>query len=1009
MKLANKLISILLIIATVFGATEPFIMTVQASDVSTPKRDTVSFGAAQTLGTTKVDSAPEKLQRMGEWIYWAEDGLAYVAGYENIDETSLVIPTKLGGYPVVGIGKHAFVKNTNLTTIQIHTNVTRISEDAFLGLNGLTIAAYHGSYALLYAGRYGYPSKNLSTECVFAENVLDLSGLSSSSYFDLSEYGVKFKPGEATFLAEGQILSFPAYAGHPTGSVGKVSEITENSDFVSVSLSEPEWGECFKQVTGEEKLIGDWDHIVYYQYDDMEILEVEPSKASAYWKNKIKIKLNNGRTLELGFSFDLKDMDVSYKIEKDLFQKPEVKSAKVYIPYDVTASVKYGDKATFIDPNGRMGQRGWDGGYDRQQEAQFIKRNLFDLPVFSIGGVVNGYLSCGFIVELKGEVEVSATISYEFVFAKENNKTSKRFDHTFNNFKVEASAELKAGPQIEFDLEVGWKGFNIRLFEASIFGGLKITGNAKFITIKSGVEPYLVDMDAALLFEVEVKVKIGIVSWEFLGYSSGNRTNETAPVKSYLEIKGTFGPYYILRGHWENMSRTAGDKCSLKSRNVIYSLNNQCINSFTADVNDRLPHPDPERPKINGYKFEGWYVNTAASGLKGPDYLFDFSKDLMPYSKMNNTIQIYAKLSKILHPVTSISLNHTSITDYTSNKSGVQLMAAINPANADDPSVTWTSSNNNVCRVSNTGRVTYVGPGTATITCRSDSNQSVFASCNFVVKQYVENISVSGSVASIVAGDTEQLSSVVSPSNATNKSLSWSSSDSNVASVDGNGKVTGYSNGMVTITATARDGSGVTGSYNLQVIEEPAVPPIVPVTSIFLSSSNLVLYTKDGYTQPFEYTVLPADADDLTVIWTSSNPNIITINNSGMASLNGPGTALVTGRSRTNPRVSVTCKVTVIQNVESIAVTANKTQVDMGETSQLSAFVSPVNASDRSITWVSSDPQIGTINSSGVFTGLSRGMVFINAIANDGSGTESNSLRMIVGTNVPITALHWIR
>ena len=104
-----------------------------------------------TKGSTSVGKAPDELLTMGEWVYWVENGQAVVAGYLDENVTNLQVPAHLGGYPVTGIGEKAFSINTTLSSIQIPTNVTHIAEDAFAGLTSVTVRAYHGAFAHLYA------------------------------------------------------------------------------------------------------------------------------------------------------------------------------------------------------------------------------------------------------------------------------------------------------------------------------------------------------------------------------------------------------------------------------------------------------------------------------------------------------------------------------------------------------------------------------------------------------------------------------------------------------------------------------------------------------------------------------------------------------------------------------------------------------------------------------------------------------------------------------------------
>lgn len=103
---------------------------------------TMSFAHAEgTAGDSSVSNTPDDLLSMGEWQYWVEDGVAIVAGYTNPNEASLTIPYQLGGYPVAGIGHHAFSINKGLKGIFIHTNVTSIADDAFESVETVEISA----------------------------------------------------------------------------------------------------------------------------------------------------------------------------------------------------------------------------------------------------------------------------------------------------------------------------------------------------------------------------------------------------------------------------------------------------------------------------------------------------------------------------------------------------------------------------------------------------------------------------------------------------------------------------------------------------------------------------------------------------------------------------------------------------------------------------------------------------------------------------------------------------
>ena len=154
-------------------------------------------------------------------------------------------------------------------------------------------------------------------------------------------------------------------------------------------------------------------------------------------------------------------------------------------------------------------------------------------------------------------------------------------------------------------------------------------------------------------------------------------------------------------------------------------------------------------------------------------------------------------------PVQSISLNTSNLELYAG--SSETLTATVNPSDAE---LSWSSSNTSIAKVSTSGVVTGVSRGTATITVASTDGSGKSASCQVEVKQYVTGITLNKTALTLNEGQTETLSATITPDNANDKTLTWSSSDTSVATVDQTGKVTTVSKGTATITATANDGSG---------------------------------------------------------------------------------------------------------------------------------------------------------------------------------------------------------
>lgn len=168
-------------------------------------------------------------------------------------------------------------------------------------------------------------------------------------------------------------------------------------------------------------------------------------------------------------------------------------------------------------------------------------------------------------------------------------------------------------------------------------------------------------------------------------------------------------------------------------------------------------------------------------------------------------------------PVTGVTLNQAELSLYTGESK--TLTATVQPDSATNKNVTWESSNKSVATVDANGLVTAVSAGTATITVTTEDGNKT-ATCAVTVAAAtvpVTGVTLNKTSTSLYVGDTETLTATVAPDNATNKAVTWTSSDSTVATVDQNGVVTALARGTAVITATAADGSGANATCTVTV------------------------------------------------------------------------------------------------------------------------------------------------------------------------------------------------
>ena len=325
-------------------------------------------------------------------------------------------------------------------------------------------------------------------------------------------------------------------------------------------------------------------------------------------------------------------------------------------------------------------------------------------------------------------------------------------------------------------------------------------------------------------------------------------------------------------------------------------------------------------------------------------------------------------------PVESVSLDKT---EYTFNTIGntLTLKATVLPADATDKSVKWSSDKEDVATVDADGLVTAKGNGKATITVTT-KDQGKTANCEVTVAQWVTSISLDKTSITLNEGQEQTLIPTVNPSNAADKSLNWTSSNTSVATVNAEGKVTAVSKGTATIKAEAKDGSGKNASCSVTVKR--------PVSSIQLNKTSIAIY--NGKTEALTATVIPSDANNTAVTWTSSNTSVATVSSSGVVTGKSKGTATITVTANDGNGAQATCAVEVKQYVTRITLDKTSITLNEGQEQMLIPTVNPSTAADKSLNWTSSNTSVATVNAEGKVTAVSKGTATIKAEAKDGSG-----------------------
>ena len=284
----------------------------------------------------------------------------------------------------------------------------------------------------------------------------------------------------------------------------------------------------------------------------------------------------------------------------------------------------------------------------------------------------------------------------------------------------------------------------------------------------------------------------------------------------------------------------------------------------------------------------------------------------------------------------------------------------------------------------------------------------------------VEHITVlsKDDVRELEAGSQLQLSAEIEPEDAANQEVDWNSGDPKKASVDENGLVTAIEEGDVTITAEAKDGSGITGDITLKITPEPTTDPKKPVTKITVTSKDGQKELTIEDTLQLLAEIEPEDATNQEVDWSSSDPKKASVDENGLVTAIEEGDVAITAEAKDGSGITgnITLKIQAKQEenpekpVESVRITAagNKTKLQIQEQVKLTAVVMPWDATNKKVVWASSKPSIASVDTNGNVKALRAGKTTITARPADGKGGVSGSIGIEVlprkVTGITVTA-----
>lgn len=335
----------------------------------------------------------------------------------------------------------------------------------------------------------------------------------------------------------------------------------------------------------------------------------------------------------------------------------------------------------------------------------------------------------------------------------------------------------------------------------------------------------------------------------------------------------------------------------------------------------------------------------------------------------------------------------------------LQLNASVSPANASRPGLTWSSSDLAVATVDGKGVVTGVRAGTARIVAMSDNGLT--AACDISVRDvtFADTIKLEQAKMTLGEGTSAKLNLTLDPPGA-DETITWTTDDATVATVDNQGNVSAKGLGDAVVTATTE--RGVQAAANIKVVGKGK-----EVTAIQLKNSKAELY--EGNAMQLEYALTPKSPEDPSVTWTSSAPDVAYINEGGLLVAEKAGKTTLTAVASSG----VTAQMQVTVKGAELTITPNPVSLKKGGTQKLNAKILP-SGLVLTTTWKAADPAIATVDDSGVVTAVGNGMTTVTASLDSGATAtvmvsvvdvpakdikvNKNKLKMTVGTQQQLKA-----
>ena len=337
------------------------------------------------------------------------------------------------------------------------------------------------------------------------------------------------------------------------------------------------------------------------------------------------------------------------------------------------------------------------------------------------------------------------------------------------------------------------------------------------------------------------------------------------------------------------------------------SLNKSALEVTEDDSEQLIAIITPENATNKSVNWTSSDVSVAMVSPDGTVYAIKPGQATIMATTVDGGFVALCKITVKAKVVVAESLTLSTTTANLTVGETLQLRASVSPENTTNKDIRWTSTNTDIAVVSETGLVSAIKEGDVQIIASTADGSNLSAICEISVNSRfvsITQIAISPSSVNLAVGKTFNLEAQITPVDATNKNVNWSSTNSSVVIVDSNGQLTAKGIGTATIIASSQDGSNLSATCNVEVFE-----PTVQILSIKINPSAIT--GNVGETYLLTATITPENASDKTLVWSSDNSIIASVDSDGLLTLHAKGNAIIKASATDGSGMSATCAVVV--------------------------------------------------------------------------------------------------